>query len=56
LPLTHRVSLPSENPTARALVVARGYHFGRSLAHMIRGTRPPADRETLFVRINLGQG
>jgi len=56
LPARHRMSVPSDNRMARAIVAASGYRLSRSLAHMIRGTRPRAARQTLFARINLGQG
>ena len=56
LPALHRISLPSENRAAHAIIAARGYRCAKSLAHMVRGRRPRAARKTLFARINLGQG
>lgn len=56
LPALHRISLPSDNRAAHAIVAARGYRCEKSLAHMVRGRRPRAARQSLFARINLGQG
>jgi GNAT superfamily N-acetyltransferase len=56
LPALHRAMLPSANAAAQAIFTARGYHAVRSTTHMIRGVCPPARRERLFARINLGQG
>ncbi len=56
LPAAHRISLPSENRAAAAIVTARDYRCAKSLAHMVRGRRPRAARQALFARINLGQG
>jgi hypothetical protein len=56
LPAGHRLGLPAENATAARLAAARAYRWARTLAHMVRGTRPPALRDALYARINLGQG
>jgi hypothetical protein len=56
LSVPHRVNFPAENSVTQALLSERGYHRLRKLEHMIRGTRPPATRQALFARINLGQG
>jgi ribosomal protein S18 acetylase RimI-like enzyme len=56
LPAAHRLSVPSDNPAALALVAARGYRHARSLEHMVRGAPPPGKRRNLYARINLGQG
>lgn len=56
LPALHRISLPSENRAAHAIVTARNYRSAKSLAHMVRGKRPRAARRSIFARINLGQG
>lgn len=56
LPVSHRLSVPAENCAVKALLSARSYCLERSLAHMVRGTRPAAERGEVFARINLGQG
>ncbi len=56
LPAGHRLGIPAESAGAATLAAKRGYRFTRTLAHMVRGTRPPAARNELFARINLGQG
>ncbi len=56
LPAAHRICVPSANHTMAALISQRGYRLVRSLAHMVRGTAPAAQRSCLFARINLGQG
>ena len=58
LPLTadHRVNVPASNRAIAAILTGLGYRFLRSLAHMVRGTRPACDAQRIFARINLGQG
>jgi hypothetical protein len=56
LPARHRISLRAATAAATVIVRARGYEFARPLAHMVRGTLPPATRDMLYARINLGQG
>jgi GNAT superfamily N-acetyltransferase len=56
LACAHRLHIGSASPALEAILAARGYRLVRSLAHMVRGTRPAAARETIIARANLGQG
>lgn len=51
----HRLNITGSAENA-ALVASRGYVFDRSARRMIRGALPPAARERILARINLGHG
>jgi len=51
-----RVCVPTQQPAAARLLIARGFTAGRRLRHMVRGARLAADETALWARINLGQG
>jgi GNAT superfamily N-acetyltransferase len=51
-----RVCVPTQQPDAARLLIARGFTAGRRLRHMVRGARLAADETALWARINLGQG
>jgi GNAT superfamily N-acetyltransferase len=51
-----RVCVPTQQPDAAWMLIARGFTAGRRLRHMVRGPRLAADETALWARINLGQG
>ncbi len=56
LPVVHRLNANAANEAVAAILAERKYQLVRSLSHMVRGTRPAAQRSMIYGRANLGQG